>query len=265
MQAILTKKLSESGYTLSDKEVNWLISHIGDSDPLIRDDLVFNLLAHSISDGHLTHTQFLTIVKEIMSGNLLFYGIGDGLREALTRSFTALIAGFVIHADGNDESNYYNLLSTEEKDYFFHSALLYLQKETTYIGYSPTYGWVHAIAHGADFLSKAACHPLFPKILWSEVLDTILCVIQRQETAFIDGEDRRLGHIIYAGLLSEALTQSLLSSWVEGLSFPLIENQHFYHLSMFENLLAYIYFHSLDTLTLEQPLKTQLLTYLTAY
>ena len=85
------------------------------------------------------------------------------------------------------------------------------------------------------------------------------------ESPFIEGEDRRIAHILYSSLSKVENSQEIIYKWMSGLDFPLIENKDFYRLAMFENMLAYLYFHSLDTVILEKDLKELMLSYLKNY
>lgn len=262
MENQLKKKLYEENVSFTNEETDWLMTHIGDKNAAIRDGLVFNLLGFGIASGGFTQEQFQLIKNRSISDDLLFFEINKQLPQTLTRSFTALLNGFLIEADGNSNSPYYLSLTANERAYLFDSAINYLIQETDKTGFSKDYGWVHAFAHGGDYLSKAVSHELFTKEQFILALNTLTHVINHLEVPFKDGEERRLAHVIYSGLLNPNLSQKLVVDWLKSFEFPLIKNEDFYRLATFEQMLAYIYFHSLDNIVLETELNELLLTYL---
>ncbi|MGY3705031.1 DUF2785 domain-containing protein [Vagococcus martis] len=160
------------------------MDNIGNTDASIRDDIVFNTLANGIVEGMFTDKQFVYIKDKTIEGNLIFYRIEEQLPSTLTRSFTALLNGFIIQSDGDSKSSYHNLLTHDEREYFFNTAIIYLQKEIDKTGYSEIYGWVHAFAHGGDYLSNVMSHDLFTEIDVINSLETIKHVIYSVEKPF---------------------------------------------------------------------------------
>ena len=262
MKNKLQKKLEEEILVFSDEEVNWLLTHIGDERAIIRDNIVFILLARGIASGGFTESQFRVIVEKTINDDLLFFNIEKKLPETLTRSFTALLNGFIIEADGNKSSPYYSFLSEAERTYFFDGAINYLYQETDKTGYSERYGWVHAFAHGGDFLSKVIQHELCTEERFQQALEALSYVMTHLETPFKDKEEKRLAHVIYTGILTEKYSQKTVVNWIEKLDFPLVEVVDFYQLAAFEEMLAYVYFHSLDTVKLSDELLEVMLVYL---
>ena len=50
----LQNKLTEEKPSYSREEIQWLLEHLGDSSPEIRDDLVFTSLARGLQEGLFT-------------------------------------------------------------------------------------------------------------------------------------------------------------------------------------------------------------------
>lgn len=266
MELILLEKIeNEVNFTCSNEELTWLFERIGDENSDIRDNLVFSALARSIAEGGLTKFQFAYLKTEIISRNYINYQLTKSLPETLYRSFSALINGFIIQADGDKTSPYFNLLSIEEKEYFFSKSINYLKLEHDYTGYSATYGWVHGIAHGADFLSKVVLHPEFSKERNSEVLEVIELIFKQVKEPFIDKEESRLAVIIYQLLLEDKLNEVDFIEWLKQADYPLIELVDYYKLNTFKNFLAAIYFKLESKNKLSENLKKELLVYLTEF
>lgn len=130
MENIVRSKLEQlEEMTWTDAEVTWLIDHIGDVDPVIRDELVYNAISLSLIQEKFTLDQY-----------------HQRIPSTLQRSFTALMNACLIAVDDEVENKYYGQLTKEEKDYFFNQAILYLRKERSQTGHSTKYGWIHAIA-----------------------------------------------------------------------------------------------------------------------
>lgn len=265
MKEKLLEKIEKENVTFSDKETQWLMKNIGHEDSIIRDNIVFTLLANGIVEGGFTLQQFNYIKEKTISEDLIFYCIEKKLPYTLKRSFAALLNGCIIQADNESDSPYYNLLSKSERDYFFNTSVNYLKKESDKTGFSIDYGWVHAFAHGGDYLSKSIVHRHFEKNRINDVLDNITVILDSLEEPFKDEEECRLANIIYEALLSEKLEQNVLKNWIETLDFPLEKNKDFYRLATFKSMLAYLYFHSLDTIKLHEELEKIMLTYLKKY
>ncbi|MDT2831492.1 DUF2785 domain-containing protein [Vagococcus carniphilus] len=265
MKDQLSLKLNNQEFSFSNEETHWLLTNIGNENPEIRDYLVFSLFVQGIRTGGFTEEQFRLISETTISKNLIFYQLNNHLPETLTRSFSALLNGLIIEADGKTDSPYYHLLNEKNREYFFEVGIDYFYKETDTCGFSEKYGWVHGFAHGADFLSQIVAHDLFPKERLVEVLEAVQFVMFNLESPFIEGEDRRIAHILYSSLSKVENSQEVIYEWISALDFPLIENKDFYRLAMFENMLAYLYFHSLETDILKKDLKELMLSYLKNY
>jgi len=265
MKEKLLEKVEKGNITFSDKETQWLMENIGNEDSVIRDNIVFTLLASGIAGGGFSVQQFNYIKEKTISEDFVFYHIEKKLPYTLKRSFSALLNGFIIQADNESDSPYHNSLSKSERDYFFNTSVNYLKKESDKTGFSREYGWVHAFAHGGDYLSKSIVHKYFDKNKMNDVLENITFILDSLEEPFKDEEECRLANIIYEALLSEKIEQKTFENWIKKLDFQLIDNKDFYRLATFKSMLAYIYFHSLDNIKLDNELEKTMLTYLKKY
>lgn len=265
MKEQLLTKIQAENYLYTDEETNWLVANIGNVDARIRDDIVFNALANGIVEGTFTDKQFIYIKDKTIEENLIFYRIEEQSFATLTRSFTALLNGFIIQADDDSKSPYHNTLTDEERRYFFSTAIMYLQKETDKVGYSEIYGWVHAFAHGGDYLSNVMSHDLFTEIDVINSLETIKYVIHSVEKPFIDEEEKRIAHAIYIGIKHKRISSHLFINWMKSFEFPLENNSDFYQLAVFKNMLAYVYFHCMNDGCLDREIEQALLCYLKQY
>ncbi len=261
----MLKKIELEDTTFTDIETEWLIENIGNEDAEIRDTIVFILLANGIIDGGFTKQQFEYIKNKTINDNLMFYNIEKALPFTLIRSFSTLLNGFIIEADGLESSHYYHLLTDVERNYFFKVAENYLFEEKDQTSYSAEYGWVHSYGHLGDYLIKVIHHDMYKIEDFKKILDGIYFVFKNLEKSFEFGEERRLAHAVYSGLLNKKIPQEMLVTWIGSLEFPLTDNKDYYGRVAFENFLAYIYFKSMDTVELSKPLTTVMLKYLKEY
>ena len=87
----LKRKVVEEKPSYRQEELLWLLEHIGDTSPEIRDELVFTSLARGIQEELFIKEQFQLIAAEIVSDDGLDKEIDKTGASTLERSFRALI------------------------------------------------------------------------------------------------------------------------------------------------------------------------------
>ncbi|MGT2926907.1 DUF2785 domain-containing protein [Streptococcus cuniculipharyngis] len=168
METRLQEKLHlEDSY--SDEEISWLLEHIGDKNPKIRDNLVYASFCQAILGERISRSQFQCLTRKLLEEQYLFYRIEELGEATLTRSFTALVLALVLSEDSRERSSFYNGLSAEERMLLFQAIPTYLARERDTTGYHRDYGWVHAFAHGADLLMFASQHVAFPREMYQDI------------------------------------------------------------------------------------------------
>ena len=155
----LLRKIAEEKPSYRQEELQWLLDHLGDPNPEIRDELVFTSLARGIQEQLFTQDQFHFIAEVVSSDGGLDKEIDKIGLSTLERSFRALIYANLLSADANQQSIFYQRLKAEISNVLLNQGLHYLSKEQDTTGFSSQYGWVHAFAHGADLLTEVVCHP----------------------------------------------------------------------------------------------------------
>jgi hypothetical protein len=148
MYQVLQRKVIEEKPSYSREEIQWLLEHLGDPSPEIRDELVFTSLARGIQEELFSLEQFQFISEEVSSDEGLYKEIDSRGVSALKRSFKALIYANLLSCDGAKESLYYQQLPSPIRATMLNQGLYYLTKEKETTGYSPQFGWIHAFAHG---------------------------------------------------------------------------------------------------------------------
>ncbi|VIU10239.1 aquaporin Z [Streptococcus pneumoniae] len=265
----LLRKIAEEKPNYNQEEIQWLLDHLGDPSPEIRDDLVFTSFARGIQEELFTQEQFHFIAEGVSSDVGLDKEIDKVGLPTLERSFRALVYANLLYADANQQSVFYQGLQLEIRNVFSNQGLHYLSKEkdTTGFssqygwvhafapGFSSQYGWVHAFAHGADLLTEVVCHPDFPINRIHEVFDILGQLFKRMSIRFTDDEDWRLARVIYEPILQGKLEQEQVASWIKTVDFPIEEREDFSKFSNFRSCLVEVYVQLDQRNSLQDELK----------
>ena len=255
MRRKLQRKVIEEKPSYSQEEIQWLLEHLGDASPEIRDELVFTSLARGIQEELFSLEQFQFISEEVSSDEGLYKEIDSRGVSTLKRSFRALIYANLLSVDANQKSIFYQGLKSEIRNILLNQGLHYLSKEKDTTGFSSQYGWVHAFAHGADLLTEVVCHPDFPKNRVHEVFDILGQLFKRISIRFTDDEDWRLARVIYEPILQGKLEQEQVASWIKTVDFPIEEREDFYKFSNFRSCLLEVYVQLDQRNSLQDDLK----------
>ena len=237
----LQSKVTEEKPSYRREEIQWLLEHLGDPSPEIRDNLVFTSLARGIQEELFTQEQFHFISETIISDEGVEKEIDKIGLSTLDRSFRALIYANLLSADANQQSIFYQGLKADIRYILLDQGLHYLLKEKDTTGFSSQYGWVHAVAHGADLLTEVVCHPEFPNKKVHEGLNILGQVFKRISIRFIDDEDWRLARVLYEPILQGKIEQEQVASWIKTLDFPIEEREDFYKFSNLRSCLLEVY------------------------
>ena len=251
----LLRKIAEEKPSYHEEEIQWLLDHLGDSSPEIRDDLVFISFARGIQEELFTQEQFQFIAEVVSADGGLDKEIDKVGLSTLERSFRALIYANLLSADANQQSIFYQGLKAEIRNVLLNQGLHYLSKEKDTTGFSSQYGWVHAFAHGADLLTEVVCHPNFPKNRVHEVFEILGQLFKRISIRFTDDEDWRLARVIYEPILQGKLEQEQVASWIKAVDFPIEEREDFYKFSNFKSCLLEVYVQLDQRNSLQDDLK----------
>ena len=237
----LLRKIAEEKPSYRQEELQWLLDHLGDPNPDIRDELVFTSLARGIQEELFTQDQFHFIAEVVSSDGGLDKEIDKIGLSTLERSFRALIYANLLSADANQQSIFYQGLKAEISNVLLNQGLHYLSKEQDTTGFSSQYDWVHAFAHGADLLTEVVCHPDFPINRVHEVFDILGQLFKRISIRFTNDEDWRLARAFYEPILRGKIEPSLLTAWLQTVEFPLKEANDFHKFSNFRSCLLEVY------------------------
>ena len=100
----LLRKIAEEKPSYHEEEIQWLLDHLGDPSPEIRDDLVFTSFARGIQEELIYTGTILFHAEGISSDGGLDKEIDKVGLSTLERSFRALIYANLLSADANQQS-----------------------------------------------------------------------------------------------------------------------------------------------------------------
>ena len=252
---------------LTQEELEWLWENIGNPNPEIRDDLVFNLFGQFIFEQLITKEQLRWLIEKMNITNRLEYRLEENGSATAYRSFSALVMGMILRVDGDQTSGYDSCLTTPERVTWIQNGIRYLKREKDRTGYDEKLGWVHAFAHGADLLGTIISHPKCTQEYVVEALEVNSDIFQKSQQPFIDEEEKRLGLAIFFGIESGNLSQQLLCEWMKKQRFEELDGsrESYYRLAMYKSFLATIYFR-IESLNLwEGSLKEEMMIILQEY
>ena len=124
----LLRKIAEEKPSYHEEEIQWLLDHLGDPSPEIRDDLVFTSFARGIQEELFTQEQFDFIAEVVSSDGGLDKEIDKVGLPTLERSFRALVYGNLLSADANQQSIFYQGLKAEIRNVLLNQGLYYTFK-----------------------------------------------------------------------------------------------------------------------------------------
>ncbi len=209
------RELNEDDLERMDVELDHLLiemlSEIGSTDPVLRDELIYQTFCNLVMKDALSEEQMTAMMTTCLDDEHLFLGIGEEEGDAVfTRSFSVLVVALLVHKDRQTP-----FLSSQLFENATESVLRYLQEEKDTRGYVNGKGWAHSIAHGADALDEIIRHPDFRTKLIDRCLESIQECLWK-EGVYVDDEDERLLMAIEA-LLTRGLVDQELASWVKRL------------------------------------------------
>lgn len=233
----LTQKLNEENSKYSNEEVEFLINNIGNPNSKIRDDLVCSLFGKSFFKNEFSRLQVEYLLEQVLSRNLLFYKMNEDVPATLTRSFTCLVLGLIVESTNNLNSKYYNLVSKNKEIKIYQDLINYLQTENDFTGFSPQYGWVHAIAHVSDALEICAKQSNFDSEYIQFFLQATKKMLIQVDRRFVDEEEHRLANVFVEAFAQKKLDIKIMNQWIKQFNFDLDDLRDFHRFSNLKSLL----------------------------
>jgi len=207
---VLKQKLSDIliGETISyniEELIEKMMAHIGDVDPVLRDELISTVFSHIILDHKMSIDQVNKVLLHILSSDFLFYNIGDTYEDSVfRRSFSALVFADIIKKHALS-----NILDKDTVNLAVVKATKYLILEKDERGIIPIKGWAHATAHGADVLRNLMELKDLTSTHINMILQSIVDKLNLLTCPFGANEDERLS-MVYFKLIEQGVHNDLM-------------------------------------------------------
>lgn len=192
---------------------NEMLKHIGHPDPVVRDDLIYESLAHLFHDRYFHEVELTKYLQILIDDKHMAYDIENKIvNSALTRSFSILQTVILIFVHQRD-----GIISKDVIYHAFNQFMKYFEQEQILDGYDEKLGWIHTIAHSADLMNQ------FMKLSWFKTEDiklmfnSIADKIKQENHLFMYNEEERLVVALKSGIKRDVLTKEFLLDWVDQL------------------------------------------------
>lgn len=212
--------IEKNSFQLSAKDdlkelIPAMLEHIGSTDSILRDDLIYSALAEWISDENLIdNEQLRKILSVILDDKHMLYMLGEKDTDSIfTRSFSVLILPQLFNAQVNRQ-----LFTDEEISRAKGKLLFFIANEKDRRGYVPGKGWAHAIAHAADALAELVICFKTDKESLMEILESIIDVICVSDQCYIHSEEERLVTVVLEVIKKRTISESKIHQWLETFS-----------------------------------------------
>ncbi|WP_336783780.1 DUF2785 domain-containing protein [Paenibacillus illinoisensis] len=196
-----------------------MLQHIGSTDPVLRDELIYVTFTTWIGQGIFSEEQLRVLLHKAMDDQHLFYGIGEnGMDSVFTRAFSVLLLPPILNMDRQR-----NFLIKADIEAIHHRLTTYLKEEKDVRGYVNEKGWAHAPAHASDAVEDLAQSPYMDETALRELLDSLAVKITDSSAVYIHDEDQRIAHAVVTIVRRKLLNRSDLAAWIDGLEQACID------------------------------------------
>jgi hypothetical protein len=187
-----------------------LLGWLGSTDPELRDEFAYRILAAWIERGQYGSDQLRTMAKQ-MTANLEA-GLGEqGTDSVYLRTYSVLILMEIVAFDNANP-----FLDQADLDGFLEAALGYLLRERDLRSWVPGPGWANAIGHTADLLMMLARSPHLGATELQRILDAIADrLLTPAPAVFVHHEDERLAYATLNVLRRNLVDRNWLVAWLD--------------------------------------------------
>lgn len=214
------RKIRENNYNLAEDEnvhsyAVLMLQHIGDINPELRDDLIYNTFCEWICEKeYFNEEELRQVLTILLDDNHLFYHIGSFEDNTVfTRTFSVLVVVLILSQHRKRFFLDFDMF-TKVKD----KLILYYKQEKDFRGYLDDYGWAHGAAHGADAMDELVQCKESDESVCIEVLGAIQNVLWNGKYLFSNEEDERIARVVYRIIKNNFVSSQLINNWISGLS-----------------------------------------------
>lgn len=218
-----------------------MLEYLGDSDPELRDDLIYGTLSNWIMNGAFNKEQLKQILVAVLDDKHLFYKIGEmDTNSVFMRAFSVLIVASIVYVHRED-----SFLDYEELKSVKNKIVKYMEEEKDVRGYVVEGGWAHTAAHSSDTLDELCLCKELGRVELLEILNAIKHKVSIEYHAYTCYEDERLAFATNSLIGRNLLTEEEISKWVKSfaeydknIDFP----NHYYLITNIRNYLNSLYY-----------------------
>ena len=187
-----------------------LLGWLGSTDPELRDEFAYRILAAWIERGQYGADQLRTMAKQ-MTANLEI-GLGErGTDSVYLRTYSVLILMEIVAFDNANP-----FLDQADLDGYLEAALGYLLRERDLRSWVPGPGWANAVGHTADLLMMLARSPHLGTTELQRILDAIADrLLTPSPVVFVHHEDERLAYATLNVLRRDLIDRTWLVAWLD--------------------------------------------------
>lgn len=234
-----------------------MLKYIGDSDPELRDELIYLTFNNWIEEkGYFSDDELKDLLNTILGEDYIFYNIGSEDDDSvLKRSFSILLVDPILMRHSKNEFlNKEMILRTKD------CLIRYFEEEKDLRDYDKEKGWIHTTAHAADGLYALIRCKETTEDICRDVMTTIENKMLEGKEVFRSEEDERIVTVIYQGIISKKLlSDQYICDWIRGFSKVdnIKDNLTRYKASVnIKNLIRSLYFRLLNLGNNEEISKT---------
>jgi hypothetical protein len=187
-----------------------LLGWLGSTDPELRDEFAYRILAAWIERGQYGNEQLRTMAKQ-MTANLEA-GLGEeGTDSVFLRTYSVLILMEIVAFDNANP-----FLDQADLDGFLEAAIGYLRRERDLRSWVPGPGWANAVGHTADLLMMLARSPHLGANELERILDAVADrLLTPTPVVFVQHEDERLAYATLNVLRRDLVDRARLVAWLD--------------------------------------------------
>lgn len=218
-----------------------MVEHLGDTDPELRDLLIYPTFFNWVIKDHILMNSYKQIFDILLEEKHLLYRIEERNSDSVfKRTFTSLFFAVLIYK--HREKNY---LNKKELDTLIEQVIEYTEKEKDYRGYVESKGWAHSVAHVADLIDELALCEETEEEQYKKLLNSVKKMIRINDYVFIDGEDERTTVAASNIIKKSYLDENYICEWIKSFSDYEKINKHpeDFHIKInIKNFLKSLYF-----------------------
>ncbi len=213
------KRIRDNKYELNDNEkvmdfVKPMLKYVGDTDPELRDDLIYVTFCTWICEKeYLSNEQLSEILATILDEKHLFFNIGhDEDDTVFTRTFSVLLIDVLLWRHRNNP-----YLDMDQFTKTKVSLIKYYNEEKDLRGYLDNKGWAHGAAHGADAICELAQSKDNDETVLMDILKALQRVLCNGKYFLSNEEDERMTRVIFKVVMEDLLPKQIICDWIESL------------------------------------------------